>query len=210
MKLNRVKNMIIVLIMIVSNGMGFANATLISDLSARDWQSAGDNALTYDASTRLEWLDLSVTYGNSIIDTEAEDFFGEFRWASADEVANLLNSILFQEETVGNHSLDGMSRAVYFQSLLGQDYANYSQGISRGSPKDNVGTNIITYGLGFVQIHETRVRVLHPYTNCCALDTFSLDRVGSWLVRTATVPEPSTLFIFVVGLLGITARKIKQ
>lgn len=130
MKLNRVKNMIIVLIMIVSNGMGFANATLISDLSARDWQSAGDNALTYDASTGLEWLDLSATYGNSIIDTEAEDFFGEFRWASADEVANLLNSILFQEETVGNHSLDGMSRAVYFQSLLGQDYANYSQGIS--------------------------------------------------------------------------------
>lgn len=55
-------------------------ASQITDLSERDWLNANDGLLTYDASTGLEWLDLTLTAGNSILETEVESFFGEFRW----------------------------------------------------------------------------------------------------------------------------------
>ena len=62
------------LIMTLSSIVGVANATLITDLSERDWTVTGDKAITYDSSTGLEWLDLTKTVGHSILDTEEESF----------------------------------------------------------------------------------------------------------------------------------------
>ena len=79
----------IIAICVLALGAANAGATAITDLSERDWLTSGDGLLTFDASTGLEWLDLSVTLGNSINDTEAESFFGEFRWATTTQVEDL-------------------------------------------------------------------------------------------------------------------------
>lgn len=87
---------IVGLFLVTSSFIGSVNATLISDLSERDWQVAGDGGVTYDRSTGLEWLDLSYTLGNTIVETESESFFtsGEFRWATVDEVNNLIDAVI--------------------------------------------------------------------------------------------------------------------
>jgi hypothetical protein len=66
----------------------------VDQLEERDWRSVGDGLITYDPTTQLEWLDLTFTSGNSILDTESEDFFGEFRWATGDEIISLWDHAL--------------------------------------------------------------------------------------------------------------------
>jgi len=51
------------------------HASVISDLSELDWQDAGGTLLTHDASIGLDWLDLTVTAGNFILDTEGAVLF---------------------------------------------------------------------------------------------------------------------------------------
>lgn len=215
MKIKTLSYLVVSFLVIISNAIGAVNATLISDLSARDWKVMGDNALTYDASTGLEWLDLSETYGNSILDTEAEYFYGEFRWANSNEIVNLLNSVLGKADNVGNYSSEARTNAIMFTGLLGLDDAGYSQGISRGSSAGLNIYNIETFGLGFVQLYDDpnkgiRVRVNHPNSNCCFAEYNKLYRLGSWLVRTAKVPEPPTFLVFGLGLVGLASHRFKK
>ncbi len=72
-----------------------SQATVIGDLYSHDWINVGDGLLTHDRSTGLDWLDLTVTEGNSILDTESEAFFGEFRWATLNEIVGLMGTVLY-------------------------------------------------------------------------------------------------------------------
>lgn len=234
MKLPFFKNMAIGILMVASCAIGVVNATLITDLSARDWQTVGDNGLTYDRSTGLEWLDLSYTLGNSMVTTNAEllSLYSGFRWATHIEVDNLISSVLLGVgERKTYDSVTDINKASTFLDLLGsvQDAnpnvvqpSRWSLGVSEGSLNPNTHPIYLSYGLHMVQLTtlddyyadshlgDTRVRVKGEFSHCCFVPTQSSYNVGSWLVRTAQVPEPSTFAIFALGILGLAASRFKK
>jgi len=209
MKLSYLKAAITGLVMITSAVVSSSNATLITDLSALDWLVAGDNKLTLDGTTGLEWLDVSETYGNSILNTEAESFFGEFRWATSLEIENLFDAVIVGTGYREESSSTVLSKATTFRSLFNGSNINITQGVSRGSPHP---TDSNRYGLGYVlgTASNLRVQVADPSYNCCWLETSRSSNVGSWLVRASEIPEPGTLAIFALGMIGLASRRFKK
>jgi len=187
---------------------GFTYAGLITDLSEKDWAASNDGLITYDASTGLEWLDLSVTRGNSILQTEGESFFGDFRWATTTELDALFDIVFDGSGYRSSTNATLIGNAEYFVALFsaytGQ---NFSQGVSRGAVS---GVN--SYGLGYVSynFNSTNMGVQDTLSNCCWSETDSGPNIGSWLVRSTDVPEPSTLAIFALGMIGLASRRFKK
>ncbi|HHH45128.1 MAG TPA: hypothetical protein ENK49_13410 [Gammaproteobacteria bacterium] len=89
MSVNPVK---LAVLFVVTANLVFSNA-FATTLVARDWQAAGDNALTYDSSTNLEWLDLTQTLGESVVYVDSQlgagGMYDGFRYATRTEVQQL-------------------------------------------------------------------------------------------------------------------------
>ncbi len=186
-------------------------ATSMAHLTERDWTTVDDGFLTYDSTSGLEWLDLSLTTGNSILATEADSsIFGPFRWATGLEIQHLLSHIgqtLNTNETdvslfgAATAFIDLLSPTGSFGEML------WSMGVSRGSVDASSPGN---FGLGYAGLNfgaPGQSDVFDPFSNCCWLSHYSSDSVGSWLVREADVdgdvPEPSIALLLASGLLGI-------
>jgi len=186
--------------------INIANATLISDLSERDWQVLGDSAITYDRSTGLEWLDLSVTNGNSIIGTESETFFGDFRWATHGEIETIFDAVVLGSGYRTSTSVQSHNAAILFINLFSPNHgANITLGVSRGS---EISQGL--YGLGYVEAPTSSAVVRDPLSHCCWTEQTSQSNVGSWLVRISQVPEPSILVIFALGMIGLASCRFNK
>ena len=204
MKLKFLKAATTSLIMTICSIVSVANATLITDLTERDWKVAGDTAITYDSSTGLEWLDLTQTNGNSILDTEAESFFGEFRWATNVEIEGIFDSIIIGSGFRSSTWLVALQNAVVFQDLLSRNFqGNYSIGVSRGAMNNTGG-----YGVGYVRAGRIDVYINDPRGDWG--ENSRVGGIGSWLVRATDVPEPTSLAIFALGMMGLASRRFKQ
>jgi len=213
MKFKFFKSVLITLSLVV---MTSANAGLISNLSERDWLSVGDGLITYDRSTGLEWLDLSLTNGNSILDTEADSLYRDFRWATSAEIEMVFDYVLDGTGYRTSADLNVVNSANTFQSLFGINHnSHYTLGISRGS---FLPASTKNYGLGYVYVNNNNVIINDPLNHCCWLESSSNPTVGSWLVRSAPanreqankVPEPSTIAVLALGMIGLASRKLKK
>jgi len=184
-----------------------ANAAVIGNLSSLDYSVAGDGLLTHDTSTGFNWLDLSVTAGNSIVDTEADSLiFSSFRWATESEISSLLDAVVFGNGARESVTASDILGGNMFHDLLSDNSAStlrrLTQGVSRLSP-----TLTGFYGLGVVITWSDLVRVSDPLANCCWRDVDGSDQVGSWLIqRNGTVPEPSAFILMSAGLTGLFCR----
>jgi hypothetical protein len=80
-------------------------STAQAALIERDWQVAGDAALTYDTATGLEWLDLTETSGLSFNEVVPQlgisGTLEDFSYASDTQVKQLFNAISLPELALG-------------------------------------------------------------------------------------------------------------
>jgi len=192
--------------------LGNAHATLITDLSERDWITDGDSAITYDASTGLEWLDVSITVGNSILDTESAAYFGEFRWATIAEVENLLDAAVSGFYHRDSAELSDIANTALFISLFGATHTDGDLHLTRGVSRWPVSTNGI-YGSGSVYYNSRIAAAFDPQLNWGFTEDISSNRRGSWLVRATSVSAPPPLTLIALGLAGLFfsfQRKTKE
>lgn len=179
--------------------------------------SPGDELLTYDAETGLEWLDLTYTANDSILTGEGLSFFDasggndKFRWATASEIVGLMAEIPFASVLTTGLVLSAYGVAPQDQAdasdfidllgdtqcsaILGCDLSQkLAKGVSRGSPSPFV-PGAFTLGYVLYSRGGQPAQVIAPFGNCCFSETDVGTNVGLWLVREAStfstpVPEP--------------------
>jgi hypothetical protein len=180
---------------------------------------SGDKQLTFDSSSGLEWLDLTATRGRSINQVEA-GFGGYladgFRYATGSEVLHLFETAGAPQGyyTDTTHILSVQSLML----MLGITYQNNPP--SRGNPFGQQ----TTYGITGDTFSYADTPTWHSYAQIGATDTVaglgvggqifknSEDwLIGSFLVRTATVPEPNSALLAGLGVLfiALTRRSVK-
>ena len=223
----------------------------IMDLSERDYLTAGDNGLTYDVTTGLEWLDFSYTLGNSINDTELESFYGDFRWATSDEVSALLltliNGTIYENSPPAHsqgpgHSYIYIGRScvtnespcplnaygntlIKFLQFFSDDYNDIDERAS-----GTWGIHLLRGGSTYDEYHFltginkmptvggklSRLEWAEGFSSFDQSSDINKREAnpvaGSWLVRQAatSIPEPSTLVIFTLGLNGLASRRFSK
>jgi hypothetical protein len=175
-----------------------------AQITSRDWKLAGDNNLTFDASTGLEWLDLTLTYNKTVTatlpDLNVGGLFEGFRLATVTEVQTLINNAGVPTETfTGTIPATGseLANADILTGLLGETVgAQFGSSYfgSRGHLNDNGEDRVV----GYYRIGSTTL--FNDYFE----DSPSWPGAGVWLVRSelpnSAVPEPSTY-----GLMGAAA-----
>jgi len=172
---------------------------------------------TIDTSSGLEWLDMDLTLGYSILDTEASAYFGPYRWATESEILGLFEYVY--SPRVAGDFVDRNDAAEWILaseliSLLGptgNSSGLYIQGISREVELDPDMYGRRLFGLGYMWAIDGEVNWISrsPSGDCCFYETDSRAGIGSWLVR--EVPEPGTLALFALGLsaMGLSRRRRK-
>ena len=196
-----------------------------AQLVPADYQAAGDHLLARDFSTRLEWLNVPLTFNRSYAQTKAElapgGAFAGFRFATQDEFTQLYLSQGIPTATWDapeGFDTTVFSRVFALQASLG--FAN------RTDP--NAAQDIITAGFLFTpkpppgserpadrafgdlevidfdspssaDFYRAHTYFVEPFTDTT---------VGSFLVRSFTpVPEPSTYAVGALACLALAALK---
>lgn len=190
-----------------------------------DWQMAGDNLITLDTDTGLEWLDLTATTSRSYNDISTafgvgQEFDG-WRYATMNEIS------VFFDAFGGNNAYynSGWTKQNngLFDSLApfwGDPYC----AASGCQPGDGTGDfiygvdlyNRVTYGRIYdvtsnSSLESDYIRIVqNPPVGNPTVST-QRDVLGHALVRTSPVPVPPAIWLFGTGLLGLVgfARRVK-
>lgn len=183
-----------------------AGATLIE----RDLDSSGDGLITYDSDTGLEWLDLTSTTNQSFDQISArlidlnDDLYG-FRYANSVDLnilffisAGMSASAQFPGETAVNDLISLIGTTLVSSNELKQTRGYYDTG------------TVVDGKIGWAFLSINNIYSSAGVTDYAAFANNQSNYNGSWLVRAASVPEPSTLAIFALGIIGLVSRKFKK
>lgn len=186
---------------------GSGHAILLSADSA-----FGADTITQDTDTGLEWLDLTLTRMMSINEVEAQLQAGGtlegWKWATAAEVTTLwaAANVPAPQSTFafGSAANDG---ALALNALLGENLVTADRTFSDGFIRELTFQNLsprwwsIAATLNAATSGGTSDTIL-----IADFDTPS-PRIGSYLVRTTAIAEPTTLALLGAGMLLVWFRK---
>jgi hypothetical protein len=186
---------------------GFASAGLITSTNG-----------LIDTSTNFEWLSLSPNYGISYDDMNLTNLNGfqslGFRYATIDEVgalwveAGITLPALYVLDTS-----DQLAAGDVLANLLGTFHFNDSNHFLQGMTSSIAlnGTSILTPWLRATCLNGTGCSDGVNYGGYSQTTSEINSNTSSWLVRnTQAVPEPSTLAIFALGIIGLASRRFKK
>lgn len=192
-------------------------STAQADLISVNDAAFGDDSVTFDTDTDLEWLDVKETmglsYNNVYGELGAGGQFEGWRYATSLEVTSLWNAAGGDESKYtigGNTQNNGLTRAVGAYTgftRLDSDYVGAREIFARmaDSPEPGVHYASLLWDTGNGN---------GDYTNLfwAPLQDSGADTpVASWLVRDAIdVPEPGTLALLGLGLAGMGFAKRKK
>ena len=145
----------------------------------------------------LEFLDVSVTVGNTVASAITTYSVNGFRWANGGDVGNLFSAFGFAYASVpgsGVNLITTAAQRINFVSYVG------SGNQALGWIDDLTTASFHTYaciGTGGVtcEAFVTNTTSFWP----------TWPSVGVYLVRTAPVPEPSAYLLFALGLVALNA-----
>lgn len=209
-----------------------ANASIIE----RDLvHGSNDKLITYDSSSNLEWLDLTVTKGRSF--SEVKNGWSElvsqgFRFASANDLAGLggafgltLNQSYDTYASAGA-DVDSVEAVKTLANMIGITFVYEDEGsiYQRRSAMGYLGDKVrnseygsVAYAsIEFYELGWTTLAAFHSQGETASGSTNSqYSNLGSFLVRTTAVtplPEPETYSILLtgLGLMGLMMRRRKN
>lgn len=184
-----------------------------------DWETSGDNLITRDTSSGLDWLDLTETNGISYDDILPQlDSGGQFdgwRYATNDEVVALWSNFgINLSSSPAPLQTNGLNAdMVNVVAIIGNIYPEWHP---TDYPYGAVGytgdlhTNGTIYTMGSYYSSDINRTT---YWTAGSTSTQSYDQsinLGSYLVQTSSVPIPSTVWLFgsgLIGLIGLARRR---
>ena len=197
-----------------------ASAAIISV----DWNKAGDNLITQDTVTGLEWLDLTATTSRSYNDISAKFGAGQefdgWRYATRSEISGFFDAFggdstyYMSGWSVQNNGLfDEVSAlwgdtycALVINACADGEGSSFYVTSSKGSGGTHYYGSIQDPATDIRSIENDWVRIAQTsFTDTTAIDTF-----GAALVRETVVPVPAAVWLFgsgLLGLIGIARRK---
>ncbi len=202
------KNLLIFLFALVLSFsiIGTVNATLIKEDFV---PNSGDNWLTLDTETNLEWLNPMVTYMTDAIKIQFQNYgnwYGNgFKAAKYEQVDNLMKGYLGSNESDWT-----VQKAWEFIGIMGgpiyhnpnpsfsQEY--YLIGPTEIFYYDGDAAQALRAGLS---VDFERNKVFNSGSGIYSGNPLTNDMSGNWLVRQAAVPEPATMLLLGSGLLGL-------
>lgn len=207
--------------------------TINHPLVGQDLQASGDQLVTLDKNTGLQWLDLSATKGLSVLDVQhgAGGWTAQgFRYATFDEIKGLyadagmapFDGCSYDNPTGGCGMQGSYSDGVQFFELLGATstrMAGFMQPIACNGWHSGVCDDHLEAGQWVPTLDYTYVMplALSKTIGIGTIDPSGPSPVymanlstGSWLVRsdigfTSPVPEPSSLGLFAAGVAALFA-----
>ena len=189
-----------------------------ADIVALDDPVFGANSITFDTSTRLGFLDLTITqnlsyndimrdYDYSTRQFRADSQYYGFRYASLDDVSSLLSSAGI---TLGVYDTD-LPKYQTMVDMLGStmSQSGYAETCGRTSSRTSVGARTVAC-LDFGINNGTPVYL--AATHISLYDDVQSDYTGNWLVKEMTpVPVPEAVWLLGSGLIALAgfARRYK-
>ena len=184
------------------------NAAVISV----DWQSTGDNLMTRDTNSGLDWLDLTETNSMSYDTVSAQlgtgGQFEGWRYATSAEVVTLWSNFgvhlnqFYSGSGPFDPSIDDAAR------LLGNIWFE-----ARRSGSGLLGLTATTSSSGnraWMGAYNSTSAVYYTDGSHWTSDYGSSVQTGSFLVQTSPVPVPAAVWLFgfgLIGLIGVARRK---
>ncbi len=194
---------------------GPAQAALIQQNS-----TFGANSITFDTDTNLGWLDLPFTLDYSYDELQLEfgagGVFDGYHLATGDEVYSLFVNAGIPYINAGNH-VDHADNVVPAQALMndfiGQTRTQtaygvtYPEAIGITADLSSSGTSVHRYGIDLVLSGSTAAYKVGGAGSSGVTAGFTT--IGAWLVQDSavSVPEPATIALFRLGLVGIGYRR---
>ena len=193
-----------------------ANASLIST----DWQTVGDNLITYDDVSDLRWLDLTETNDMTRLDVLAQlgsgGQFDGWRYATSDEVVTLWSNFGIDLSEGATTFVSGFDALVIdATNILGNILCEANCVWWPNGALGLTSTQSVSPGRYDVigALYETRpvpTTEYHVVNFNSALDNTATTFQGHYLVQSTAVPVPGAIWLFgsgLLGLIGIVKRK---
>ena len=217
-------------ILAIASLLALSSMTANAELIAKDWASNGDELLSYDTVSGLNWLDLSLTINSSYSEIEARlntDLSG-WRLAKTIEVDSLFASA-FSEDIAFN--VDG-SKWVYSTGDA-SNVSSYNDAENFASLFGNYGLNNTKYAYGLYKDDTNTIRMTGAYLNStdgarvygmdynntyAHLETAGHLQFGVLLVANdmnlpeappelTDVPLPASVALLALAMVGFSARR---
>lgn len=193
------------------------NAKLIS----RDYLTHGDDLITFDTKTKLQWLDVTVTQGMGYQDVINSDFIKHegFRFADWREVltlfsnAGITNSCDFGLSGAPCGEVDAVNNLIDLIGATATSTSGFRFSSGWHSPYFVPQCGIFGPCGDVAQATYLSVQPDSNYTaSCCKFGSINHNPnplIGNHLVR---VPEPSAIALLLTGLLGLAfvRRRVRE